>query len=65
VVNVSYGGIRSLVVAAIVRICSVIAPRGVWGRGKVWHGETRCGLRISFPKHAGHSVTPRVSNPHN
>jgi hypothetical protein len=36
-VGVSYDGIWGLVIAASVHVYSAIAPRGVRGRGKVWH----------------------------
>jgi hypothetical protein len=56
VVDVSYGGIRGLVTTASMRVCSAIAPRGVRGRGKVWHRETRCDLCIPLPIQVGRSL---------
>jgi hypothetical protein len=56
VVDISYGGIRGLVVAASVHICSDISPGGVWSRGKVWHRKAMHCLHIPLPEHVGRSL---------
>jgi hypothetical protein len=55
-VGVSYSGIQCLVAAGSVRVCSTIAPGGVWSRSKVWQREARRGLRIPLPEHADRSL---------
>jgi hypothetical protein len=42
--------------ATSVRVCLSVAPRGVWDRGEVWHGNIRRGLRIPLPEHVGRSL---------
>jgi hypothetical protein len=56
VVGVTYGGIQGLVAAASMRVCSAVAPGGVWSRGKVWYRKARRGLRIPLPEHADRSL---------
>jgi hypothetical protein len=40
-------------IAAIVRVCLTIKPRGAGGRAWVWHSKARCGVCIPLPIHAG------------
>jgi hypothetical protein len=56
VVGVSYGEVQDLIITVSIRVCSAIAPEGVWGQTKVWHGEVRHGLRIPLSEHAGRSL---------
>jgi hypothetical protein len=55
-VGVSYGGVRGLEIAARVRICSTIKPRGIRGQTRVWHSEARHGVCVPLPIHAGCSL---------
>jgi hypothetical protein len=55
-IDVSYGDVQGLVIAASVRVCSAIAPRGVCGRGKVLHRKIRYDLHILLPKHVDRSL---------
>jgi hypothetical protein len=55
-VDVSYGGVRGLVVIIRVCICLAIVPRGIWGRTRVWHRKARCSVHVPMSEYAGHSL---------
>jgi hypothetical protein len=55
-VGVSYGGVRCLKVAARVRVCSTIKPRGIGARTRVWYSKARCSVRVPLPTYTGCSL---------